>query len=328
MKKLLLFLLAALAGTLFACDAAVTTTLTTTTSELLTTTTTTTTETIPPTTSTEPPTTTTLPSTTTTTSRLCKAKDFDYVYDSLNYDLIWFDEFNSTTSTTPSILKWTYQTGGGGWGNNELQYYTNGQNASVGNGLLTISARKETIQENEYTSARMNSAQSWTYVKIEVRAKLPQGSGTWPAIWMMPTHAAYGNWPNSGEIDIMEHVGTAMNRVHFSVHTERFNHKIGTQKTSVTTIPGVSTGFHLYEVEWLPDMIHFSVDGVRKWTYKATDFVSCPTEKEWPFDKPFHLILNVAIGGWGGTPYPGFEEETMEIDYVRVYQATQLRGIR
>lgn len=316
MKKLLLALIAALAATLFACDAAVLTT--TTTTELPTTTTTTATS----------ATTTTTTTTATTTSRPCKAVGFDYDEDNLTYDLIWFDEFNSTTSTTPSILKWTYQTGGGGWGNNELQYYTNGQNASVGNGLLTISARKETIQDNEYTSARMNSGQSWTYVKIQVRAKLPQGAGTWPAIWMMPSHSAYGNWPNSGEIDIMEHVGTAMNRVHFSVHTEHYNHKIGTQKTSVTTIAGVSTEFHVYEVEWLPDKIRFLVDGVVKWTYRPTDYLSCPTEKEWPFDKPFHLILNIAIGGWGGTPYAGFAEERMEIDYVRVYQAMELRGIR
>lgn len=318
MKKLLLCLIAALVATLLACDAQLTTSFTTTATPTTTSLSETTTTTA----------TTTATSATTTTSRPCKAKDFVYDYDALDYQLIWFDEFNSTTSTSPSILKWTYQTGGGGWGNNELQYYTAGQNASVGDGLLTISARKETIEENEYTSTRMNSGQSWTYVKLQVLAKLPQGAGTWPAIWMMPSHSAYGAWPNSGEIDIMEHVGTTMNRVHFSVHTERFNHKIGTQKTFVTTVTGVSTDFHLYEVEWLPDQIHFSVDGVRKWTYRATDYVACPTEEEWPFDKPFHLILNVAIGGWGGTPYAGFEEETMQIDYVRVYQATQLRGIR
>jgi beta-glucanase (GH16 family) len=316
MKKLLLALIAALAATLFACDAAVASTTTTTTTP----TTTTTTTTLPETTTTATP--------STTTSRPCKAKGFEYDPDALSYDLIWFDEFNSTTSTVPSILKWTYQTGGGGWGNDELQYYTNGQNSSVGDGLLTISARKETVETNEYSSSRMNSAQSWTYVKIQVRAKLPQGAGTWPAIWMMPQHSAYGNWPNSGEIDIMEHVGTAMNRVHFSVHTERFNHKIGTQKTFVTTVSSVASEFHVYEVEWLPDKIHFLVDGIRKWTYQPTDYVSCPTEEEWPFDKPFYLLLNVAIGGWGGTPYAGFAEETMEIDYVRVYQATQLRGIR
>jgi beta-glucanase (GH16 family) len=307
MRKCLLFLLVLLSGLLSACGMETTTTTLSTT---------------------EPTTLNTTTTTTTTTERLCKAVGFEYDYETLNYQLLWFDEFNSTTSDKPSILKWTYQTGGGGWGNNELQYYTQGLNSSVGDGLMTITAKKETVGDNEYTSSRMNSAQNWLYVKIEVRAKLPQGAGTWPAIWMMPQHSAYGNWPNSGEIDIMEHVGTSMKRVHFSIHSERYNHKIGTQKTFVTTVPGVSTDFHVYGVEWLPDKINFTVDGVLKWTYNPSQFVACPTAKEWPFDKPFHLILNIAVGGWGGTPYSGFVSESMQFDYVRVYQATELRGIR
>lgn len=278
--------------------------------------------------------TTTAPfSTTTTTTNLCKATPYVYDINALNYELVWFDEFNSTTATQPSIIKWRYQTGGGGWGNNELQYYTdpslnsNHTNARVGDGHLYITAKRETIGTNEFTSARMNSNVNWLYGKIEVRAILPSGSGTWPAIWMMPKDSIYGNWPNSGEIDIMEHVGTSMNRVHFSIHSERYNHKIGTQKTFVTTIPNVSSEFHLYQVEWLPDQIRFSVDHVLYYTYRPTDYVSCPTAKEWPFDRPFHLILNVAIGGWGGTPSANFQEASMIIDYVRVYQSSIITNL-
>jgi beta-glucanase (GH16 family) len=268
-----------------------------------------------------------------TTTTLCKATNYDYDINALNYELVWFDEFNSLTATQPSIIKWKYQTGGGGWGNDELQYYTdpsinsNHTNAQVGNGFLTITAKKETIGSNLYTSARMNSNASWLYGRIDVRAKLPQGAGTWPAIWMMPQHSAYGSWPNSGEIDIMEHVGTNMNRVHFSIHSQAYNHKIGTQKTYVMTVPNVSTEFHLYSVEWLPDQIRFFVDNVLYWTYRPTNYVSCPTQEQWPFDRPFYLLLNVAIGGWGGTPYANFVQETMTIDYVRVYQSPVITAI-
>lgn len=285
--------------------------------------------------STTPSTTTTTSTTTlqTTTTNLCKATNYEYDLNQLVYDLVWFDEFNSATATQPSIIKWRYQTGGGGWGNNELQYYTdpslnsNHTNARVGDGHLYITAKRETIGTNEFTSARMNSNVNWLYGKIEVRALLPSGAGTWPAIWMMPKDSAYGNWPNSGEIDIMEHVGTSLNRVHFSIHSERYNHKIGTQKTFVTTIPNVSSEFHLYQVEWLPDQIRFSVDNVLYYTYRPTDFVACPTSKEWPFDRPFHLILNVAMGGWGGTPSASFTEASMIIDYVRVYQSSFITNL-
>jgi len=122
----------------------------------------------------------------------------------------------------------------------------------------------------------------------------------------------------------MEHVGTDMNRVHFSIHTERYYFKIGTQKTYVTTIPNVSTEFHNYQLEWLPDKLIFSVDDHVYFTYDPTNYVACPTYKEWPYNKSFYLILNLAIGGWGGTPYSGFEEEDLVIDYVRIYQADNL----
>ncbi len=259
----------------------------------------------------------------TTTSESCKTFNASYDYESLNYQLVFYDEFDKE-SGTPSILKWKYQVGDGGWGNNELQYYTDGLNARIENYNLIITARKEEMGDSAYTSARMNSVRSFTYGKFEVKAMLPEGSGTWPAIWLMPQASVYGSWPLSGEIDMMEHVGTDQNKVHFSVHTERYYFKINTQKTFVTTISSVSEMYHVYSIEWLPDKIIFSVDEHVYFTYNPNDYVSCPTSAEWPFDRPFYLIMNIAIGGWGGTPYDGFVEEEMLIDYVRVYQATNL----
>ncbi|MDD3122093.1 MAG: glycoside hydrolase family 16 protein [Candidatus Izemoplasmatales bacterium] len=260
---------------------------------------------------------------TTTTLDACKALHVSYVYDELDYRLVFADEFENP-SGIPSILKWKYQTGDGGWGNDELQYYTDGLNSTVVDGSLVISARKESLGDSQYTSSRMNSVKSFLYGKFEIRAMLPQGSGTWPAIWMMPEKSMYGSWPNSGEIDIMEHIGVDMNKVHFSIHTEKYYFKINTQKTFVSIIPSVSTEYHIYGIEWLPDKIIFFVDDVIKWIYSPTNYVDCPSSAEWPFDKPFYLILNLAIGGWGGTPYASFIEEQMKVDYVRVYQANNL----
>ncbi|MBU0997478.1 MAG: glycoside hydrolase family 16 protein [Firmicutes bacterium] len=305
-KLLISGLVTIISLTVLSCDQSVTTTTTLTSLTTLSETTTTTTET-----------------STTTTLTTCSASYSDYDYESLNYELVFFDEFDKETGT-PNLIKWKYQTGDGGWGNDELQYYTDSGNATILNGNLVIAAKKESKGDSLYTSARMNSGRSFLYGKFLVRAMLPQGSGTWPAIWMMPNSSVYGNWPSSGEIDIMEHVGTDMNRVHFSIHTERYYFKIGTQKTAITTIPNVSTEFHDYQVEWLPDKLIFSVDGQVYFTYDPTNYVSCPTYKEWPYDKSFYLILNLAIGGWGGTPYAGFVQEELVIDYVRIYQADNL----
>lgn len=257
------------------------------------------------------------------TTNSCLATNFIYDDEALTYHLVFADEFDRDNGT-PSTNKWKYQIGAGGWGNDELQYYTDGRNSIIQDGKLVITAKKEEMGSASYTSSRMNSVQSFLYGKFEIKAKLPSGSGTWPAIWMMPESSVYGDWPNSGEIDIMEHVGTDPNRIHFSVHTERYYFKKNTQKTMVTTIPAVSDSFHIYQLEWLPDQLRFSVDDIVYFVYRPTDYVSCPTSSEWPFNKRFYLILNIAMGGWGGTPYEGFSEETMEIDYVRVYQADNL----
>ncbi len=259
-----------------------------------------------------------------------KAKGYEYDYDSLTYDLVWADEFDYEGKPDPA--KWGYDTGAGGWGNHELQNYTKGDNAEVKDGKLILTARKEKSGNAEYTSTRLISKGKgdWLYGKIVVRAKLPTGRGTWPAIWMLSTDWKYGGWPKSGEIDIMEHVGYDQDNIHYSIHTESYYHSIGTQKTFTKRIAGVSEEFHDYAIEWLPDKIIFYTDDVAMYTYQPTKYKSTPTYKEWPFDKPFHLLLNIAVGGdWGGVK--GVDEniwpQTMEIDYVRVYQSPQITAI-
>lgn len=232
----------------------------------------------------------------------------------------WADEFDYTG--LPLSDKWDYDLGGSGWGNNEKQYYTNSlSNVSVANGLLSITAKKENMNGMAYTSTRLVSRNKLDvlYGRIEVKAKLPTGRGTWPAIWMLPTDRAYGDWPKSGEIDIMEHVGYDQNNVHFSTHTEAYYFKINTQKTSTKMIPDASTAFHLYRVDWTPYAIRGYYDNVL-----VFEFVNEGTGyKVWPFDKRFHLLLNLAIGGdWGGAQ--GIDDsifpQKMDVDYVRYYK--------
>lgn len=239
-----------------------------------------------------------------------------------SWRLAWSDEFNYTG--LPDSTKWSYEEGGRGWGNHELEYYTKSEkaNADVHGGILYITARKEQRDKNGYTSARLRTKYKgdWLYGRIEVRAKLPAGRGLWPAIWMLPTDWSYGDWPGSGEIDIMENVGFKPDTVFGSVHTKRFNHVIGTQFTKGFRLTDAYTKFHVYAIEWYPDRITFFVDDKAYATFRNTG----KGPDEWPFDKRFHLLLNVAVGGgWGGAK--GVDESifprSMEVDYVRVYQA-------
>lgn len=239
--------------------------------------------------------------------------------------LIWSDEMD--TDGLPDPSKWLYDVGGGGWGNNEAQFYTEGrmENARIENGVMIIEARMEPWpssrnRQNEFTSARLVSRGSgdWLYGRIEVRAKLPAGRGTWPAIWMLPSAQTYGTWPRSGEIDIMEHVGFDMGRVHGSLHSLAHNWLTETQPTDSIFIETVATDFHVYAIEWAPGEIRFFVDDTE--ILHARD--PGTGWEEWPFDQPFHLILNVAVGGfWGGQQGidPDIWPQRMEIDYVRVY---------
>ncbi len=232
---------------------------------------------------------------------------------------VWADEFDYIGKPDPE--KWGYDIGGDGWGNNELQYYTDDiKNASVDNGVLTITAIKENINNNLYSSARLVSRDKgdFTYGRFEAKAKLPSGVGTWPAIWMLPTEWKYGGWPDSGEIDIMEHVGFDQGRIHITVHTETYNHTKGTQVGKNTIVPNVSTEFHTYRIDWTPEKIVGFIDDQQLFNFDNSNKGSAT----WPFNQKFHWLLNIAVGGnWGGMEGvdPDAFPTSMEIDYIRVY---------
>ena len=240
--------------------------------------------------------------------------------------LVWSDEFNYTGS--PDSTKWNYDLGDGcpnvcGWGNNELEYYTkDSKNVRAQNGVLIIEAHKEGKGSKQYTSTRMVSKfkGDWLYGRIEVKAKLPRGKGTWPAIWMLSTDWKYGGWPESGEIDIMEHVGFDPGVVHGTIHTETYNHGKGTQKEGKITVPTCMDEQHVYAINWSENKMDFIVDDK---LYHSVNRDPKENFKGWPFDQRFHLIMNLAVGGnWGGKQ--GVDDsiwpQRMEVDYVRVYQ--------
>lgn len=242
--------------------------------------------------------------------------------------LVWSDEFDYTGLPDPA--KWSYDVGGHGWGNKELQNYTERrkENARVENGVLIVEARRDGGEKNPYTSARLvtKGKGDWTYGRFEVRAKLPAGRGTWPAIWMLPTRRSYGTgyWPDNGEIDIMEHVGYEPNVVHGSAHTKAYHHSIGTQKSGKIRVDTALTGFNVYAVEWTPQEIRWYVNDREYFKFSNERLTDRKADhRQWPFDKPFHLLVNLAVGGtWGGAH--GVDEsiwpQRMEVDYVRVYQ--------
>lgn len=243
-----------------------------------------------------------------------------FAQQALKAKLLWAEEFDYTG--LPDSTKWTYDVGDHGWGNQELQFYSknNLENARVENGTLIIEARRDLSRPKEYTSARLltRGKQAWQYGYIEVRAKLPEGRGTWPAIWMLPEENRYGGWPKNGEIDIMEHVGYDPGVVHGTVHTGAFNHMKGTQKGQQVQVPTFKKDFHTYAIDWTSERIDFYIDGEFYFTFENSggDYM------EWPFDQPFHLILNIAVGGgWGGRQGVDSDiwPQQMEVDYVRVY---------
>ena len=226
--------------------------------------------------------------------------------------LIWSDEFDTPGAPDPS--KWGYDIGAGGWGNNELQYYTNRlENAAVSNGTLKIVLKAESFSGSNYTSARIltRGKFSFQYGKVEVRAKLPAGGGTWPAIWSLGNNFGTVGWPACGEIDIMEHVGNQLNKIFGTLHHP--GHSGGNADGGFTVISNATTEFHKYGMEWSPTSIKFSVDDVVYYTFANNSSL--------PFNQPFFLIMNIAMGGnFGGTVDPAFVSGTMEVDYIRVYQ--------
>ena len=258
-------------------------------------------------------------------SSLANASDIDLSapMDKGGWKLIWSEEFDYTGF--PDSTKWSYDTEGNvyQWGNNEAQYYTSGrkENAWVSDGVLRITALKEPMEGRSYTSARLitKGKGDWLYGRFEIRAKLPTGRGTWPAIWMLPTDWEYGDWPKSGEIDIMENVGNDPDTIVGSSHTEKYNHAIGTQKNAKIACPDCYKAFHVYALEWEEDEYRLYVDDQLYFTFKneGTGY------EVWPYDKRFHILLNLAIGGnWGGQK--GIDDSlfphVFEIDYVRVYK--------
>ena len=242
---------------------------------------------------------------------------------------VWGDEFQYTG--TLDREKWRFETGGGGWGNQELQYYTGRTtNARADGEHLVIEAKREDYGTREYTSARVNSTESWTYGRFEIRARLPEGRGTWPALWMLASQDTYGDayWPDNGEIDIMEHVGYDPGVVHATIHTDAYNHIQNTQVGASREVPNATTAFNVYAVEWTPREIRAFINDNLYFQFsneRATR--STATYREWPFDQPFHLLLNIAVGGtWGGAQGvdPDVFPQTLDIDYVRVYQPESL----
>lgn len=239
------------------------------------------------------------------------------------YTLVWNDEFDAPDGSEVDLSKWYYDEWDPGWVNNELQRYVAGgigddKTVEINDGVLQITARKS---GSEIISGRINSKDLWEYGYFEARIKLPKGKGTWPAFWMMPVTG--GDWPHCGEIDIMEEVGVNPDYTSSSIHCTNYNHVIKTQKTTERLCSGAEDDFHIYALEWTPDYIKTYVDGEELFYFEND---KQGDDNTWPFNKPFHLILNLAWGGdWGGME--GVDESalpaTYEIDYVRVFQKTE-----
>ena len=231
--------------------------------------------------------------------------------------LVWSDEFDATTL---NLDNWTYELGDGcpnlcGWGNNELQEYTD-DNHRLENGMLIISAKKGS--NSNYTSSRIitKGKKEFQYGRIEARVKVPSGAGMWPAFWALGNDIETNSWPNCGEIDIVEYVGKNPGQIFTSVHTP--SSYGNTVNSMITNVPNVEEDFHNYAVEWNENFIDFFFDDIRVYTY----FVQTKNQNTWPFNKPFFLIINLAVGGNFGGPVASdlvFPRDYF-IDYVRVYQ--------
>lgn len=253
-----------------------------------------------------------------------------------NYKLTWSDDFSAADGTRPDQSKWTYEQGvsGNGWGNNELQSYTDLRaNSEILGGNLVITAKKEKFVgadgiEREYTSARLKTQRKFSqaYGRFEARIKIPKGEGMWPAFWLLGENINKVDWPQSGEIDIMENIGKEPGTVYGSLHgpssSPKGNKKIGTSDLSKPfRLPEgqkFADDFHLYAVEWEPATIRFYVDTNLYATFNKTDW---PAGEPWVFDHPFFILLNLAVGGdWPGAPDKTTKfPQKMLIDYVRVY---------
>jgi len=233
------------------------------------------------------------------------------------WKLAWHDEFDGTAIDTKN---WTYDLGGGGWGNGEAEFYTNRpENARIENNMLVIEARREKYQGAYYTSARLKTQglQTFQYGRIEARLKVPPGNGMWPAFWMLGENITKVSWPDCGEIDIMEYIGKEPDLIMGTMHGPGYSGALGFGKWNRQKYD-IADDFHTYAIEWDKDQISWFYDGEKYSTY-TRDVVGT---RPWAFDQPFFIILNLAVGG--GLPGPVglktvFPAQYL-VDYVRVYQ--------
>lgn len=245
-----------------------------------------------------------------------------------SWKLIWSDEFNGPNGSAADSSKWVTETGGGGWGNDELEYYTSRlENASVQNGNLIIKVLREKYTgadgvTRDYTSARLKTLGkfSQTYGRFEARIKIPRGQGIWPAFWMLGTDIDKPGWPHCGEIDIMENIGKEPTIVHGTIHGPGYSGGNGISAPYPLPLDQrFADDFHLFSVEWEPNVIRFYVDDHLYATRTPADL---PKGTKWVYDHPFFLLLNVAVGGgWPGSPdASSVFPQTMLVDYVRAYE--------
>src|ERR1022692_1736257 len=240
------------------------------------------------------------------------------------WQLVWSDEFNGAASSPPSSTNWTYDLGGGGWGNNELETYTNSTNNAYQDGSGNLVIRALQTSSGGYASARIKTQGtfSFTYGRIDARIKIPQGQGLWPAFWMLGTDITTVSWPACGEVDIMENIGKEPSTVHGTVHGPGYSGANGIGAPyALPNGQKFSDDYHIFSVIWTSTSVEFFVDSH---SYQKVTLSSLPPGTKWVFNTPFFIILNVAVGGgWPGYPdnttsFP----QTMLVDYVRVYQAT------
>jgi beta-glucanase (GH16 family) len=245
------------------------------------------------------------------------------------WTLSWSDEFDSADGSAPDSSKWTYDIGGGGWGNHELETYTSRpENAQIRGGNLVITARKESRTggdgiQREYTSARLKTQKLFAqkYGRFEARVRIPTGQGMWPAFWMLGNDIETVIWPKCGEIDIMENIGREKDAVHGSLHGPSSAAATADQ-TSTFRVPvgqNISDDFHVFAVEWDESSVKFFVDSTN---YASMRKEQWPATGQWVFDHPFFIILNLAVGGdWPGSPDASTQfPQQMLVDYVRVYK--------
>jgi beta-glucanase (GH16 family) len=240
-----------------------------------------------------------------------------------HWRLVWSDEFNQPDGSAPNPANWGFDTGGNGWGNNELEYYTSRtNNVRIEDGKLVIEAKREKFGGRGITSGRLLTMGkwSWTYGRFEARIKIPRGQGIWPAFWMLGTNTATAGWPACGEIDIMENIGKEPGTVHGTVHGPGYSGSAGIGgPVKLPDGAAVADAFHIFAVECAPGRITWFLDG--KPYFNITP-ARLPKNTRWVFDQPKFVILNLAIGGG----WPGYPDATttfpqrMEVDYVRVYE--------